>query len=75
MIEYTGCLLTTIGRDLGVDDPASNSPTVLVDFLSFCSLAALGTPPSPYVPGPGVSLCHEKSQKLSFGNLWEMSRN
>ena len=34
-----GHSLTTVGRFLGVEDPASSMPTVLVDFLAFSSTA------------------------------------
>ena len=43
-------VLTTDGRFLGVDDPASNIPTVDVDSLALSSTAECGIPPSPYVP-------------------------
>ena len=40
-------ILTTEGKFLGVDDPASSIPIVLVDSCPFSSLAVCGIPPLP----------------------------
>ena len=43
-------ILTTEGKFLGVDEPASSIPTVDVDSFAFSSLSEWGIPPLPYVP-------------------------